>query len=94
MIDHAHDLPVSRQCRILKLAHSTAYYTPQPTSGSDLLLMRRIDELHLEYPFAGSRMPRGMRLGIFLNQPFSFECSLYRRTYGDAPEIGGECRPR
>jgi len=48
------------QCQILKLARSTAYYTPQPTSDSDLLLMRRIDELHLEYPFAGSRMLRDM----------------------------------
>ena len=60
MIDRTHDLPVTRQCQILKLARSTAYYTPQPTSDSDLLLMRRIDELHLEYPFAGSRMLRDM----------------------------------
>ena len=60
MIDRTHDLPVTRQCRILKLARSTAYYTPQPTSDSDLKLMRRIDELHLEYPFAGSRMQRDM----------------------------------
>ena len=48
MIDRTHDLPVVRQCRILKLARSTVYYTPQPTSDSDLLLMRLIDELHLE----------------------------------------------
>ena len=37
-------------------AVSTAYYTPEPTSSADLALMRRIDELHLEHPFAGSRM--------------------------------------
>lgn len=60
MIDRTHDLPVVRQCQILRLARTTAYYTPQPTSDSDLQLMRRIDELHLEYPFAGSRMPRDM----------------------------------
>jgi putative transposase len=60
MIDRTHDLPVTRQCQILKLARSTAYYRPQSTSGTDLLLMRRIDELHLEYPFAGSRMLRDM----------------------------------
>lgn len=60
MIDRTHDLPVVRQCQILKLARSTAYYTPQPTSDSDLKLMRRIDELHLEYPFAGTRMLRDM----------------------------------
>jgi putative transposase len=60
MIDRTHDLPVARQCRILKLSRSTAYYAPRPTSLADLALMRRIDELHLEYPFAGSRMLRDM----------------------------------
>jgi putative transposase len=60
MIDRTHDLPVARQCRILELARSTAYYVPRPTSLADLALMRRIDELHLEYPFAGSRMLRDM----------------------------------
>ena len=60
MIDRTHDLPVIRQCQILRLARSTAYYAPQPTSPEDLALMRRIDELHLEHPFAGSRMLRDM----------------------------------
>jgi putative transposase len=60
MIDRAHDLPVSRQCRILSLARSTAYYRQQETSEADLALMRRIDELHLDYPFAGSRMLRDL----------------------------------
>ena len=60
MIDRTHDLPVVRQCELLQVARSTAYYTPAPTSPSDLALMRRIDELHLEYPFAGSRMLRDM----------------------------------
>jgi putative transposase len=60
MIDRTHDLPVARQCRILSLARSTAYYRPQEASEADLALMRRIDELHVEYPFAGSRMLRDM----------------------------------
>jgi putative transposase len=60
MIDRSHDLPVSRQCKILSLARSTAYYQPQEASEADLKLMRRIDELHLEHPFAGSRMLRDM----------------------------------
>ena len=60
MIDRTHDLPLVRQCQLLALARSTAYYTPEPTSPEDLALMRRIDELHLEYPFAGSRMLRDM----------------------------------
>jgi putative transposase len=60
MIDRNHDLPVVRQCQILELARSTAYYTPKPTSVEDLALMRRMDELHLDYPFAGSRMLRDL----------------------------------
>jgi len=60
MIDRTHDLPVARQCQILSLARSTAYYQPQEISETDLALMRRIDELHLEYPFAGSRMLRDL----------------------------------
>jgi putative transposase len=56
MIDRTHDLPVAGQCQILSLARSTAYYQPQEVSEADLVLMRRIDELHLEHPFAGSRM--------------------------------------
>ncbi len=51
MIDRTHDLPLTRQCRILDLARSTAYYTPMPTSAEDLALMRRMDGLHLEDPF-------------------------------------------
>ena len=60
MIDREHKLPIIRQCEILRLARSTAYYTPEPTSPADLGLMRRIDELHLEHPFAGSRMLRDL----------------------------------
>jgi len=60
MIDRTHDLPVTRQCQILELARSTAYYEAVPTSAEDLALMRRIDELHLAHPFAGSRMLRDL----------------------------------
>lgn len=63
MIDRNHALPISRQCRILELSRSTAYYEPVPASDEDLMLMRRIDELHLELPFAGARMLRDMLRG-------------------------------
>jgi putative transposase len=56
MIDRNHELPVARQCGILELARSTAYYQPQPVSLEDLALMRQIDELHMEMPYAGARM--------------------------------------
>jgi putative transposase len=60
MINRDHKLSVTQQCRILGLARSTAYHQPSPVSEADLLLMRLIDELHLEHPFAGSRMLRDM----------------------------------
>jgi putative transposase len=69
MIDPQHPVPVTRQCQLLALARSTAYYTPQPVPAATLALMRQLDELHLEYPFAGSRMLRdllrlqGVRVG-------------------------------
>lgn len=58
MIEPSHALPVVRQCQLLDLSRSSVYYTPEPVSASDLALMRRIDELHLNHPFAGARMLR------------------------------------
>ena len=60
MIDRTHPLSVVRQCQLLKLARSTAYYQQAPISETALALMRRIDELHLQYPFAGARMLRDL----------------------------------
>ena len=60
MIDATQELPISRQAELLAISHSNLYYLPRPTSEADLALMRRIDELHLNYPFAGSRMLRDM----------------------------------
>jgi putative transposase len=60
MIDPQHDLPIQKQAEALEISRSTVYYEPRPISDEDLWLMRRIDELHLNYPFAGSRMLRGL----------------------------------
>jgi len=60
MIDSAHDLPVQQQAKVLGISRSTVYYEPRPIPAEDLWLMRRIDELHLNYPFAGSRMLRDL----------------------------------
>ena len=61
MIDRKHPrLSVVAQCRLLALPRSSFYYQPEPISDADLKLMKRIDELHLEFPFAGSRMLRDM----------------------------------
>ena len=60
MIDRTHALPLTRQAEVLKLSRGSLYYQPRPVSPADLAIMRRIDELHLDYPFAGSRMLRDL----------------------------------
>lgn len=59
MIDRHHDLPLSRQAKVLGISRGV-YYLPRAVPAADLALMRRIDALHLEYPFAGSRMLKGL----------------------------------
>ena len=59
MIDRGHELPLTRQAALLKLSRGSLYYTARPVTPADLAVMRRIDELHLDDPFAGSRMLRG-----------------------------------
>ena len=69
MIDRDHPLSVTRQAKLLEISRGAVYYRPRPPSQEDLALMRRIDELHLEFPFAGARMlrdllkPEGIRGG-------------------------------
>src|SRR3712207_4464656 len=60
MIDRSHDLPITRQARLLNVSRGSVYYLPRPASAADLALMCRMDELHLDYPFAGSRMLRDL----------------------------------
>jgi putative transposase len=60
MIDPAHVLSITRQAELLQLSRASVYYLPRATPAADLALMRRIDELHLNYPFAGSRMLRDL----------------------------------
>ena len=60
MIDRDHKLPLARQAKAVGISRGSIYYRPRPVGEAGLGLMRRIDELHLEYPFAGSRMMRGL----------------------------------
>ena len=63
MIDRAHDLPITRQAEVLNISRGSVYYLPRPVPEADLAIMRRLDRLHLEFPFAGSRMLRGLLAG-------------------------------
>ena len=102
MIDRSHKLSVSRQARILGISRGSVYYLPQPASVVDLALMRRIDELHLDYPFAGSRMLRGLlnaeghdvgRLHVrTLMRKMGIE-AIYRRPNTSKPAPGHKVYP-
>ena len=63
MIDRSHKLSVARQAKLLGFSRGSIYYSPRSVSDIDLALMRRIDELHLDCPFAGSRMLQGLLRG-------------------------------
>lgn len=102
MIDRNHELSVSRQAKILGISRGSVYYLPQPASVADLALMRRIDELHLDYPFAGSRMLQGLlnaeghevgRLHVrTLMRKMGIE-TIYRRPNTSKPAPGHKVYP-
>ena len=102
MIDRDHDLPVVRQSKALSLGRSSVYYKPRPVSPEDLALMRRIDEMHLERPFAGARMLRdflhregvsiGRRHVATLMKRMGIE-AIYRRPKTSKPAPGHKIYP-
>src|SRR5271154_6456548 len=102
MIDRSHPLPLTRQAQVLKLSRSSLYYRPQPISAEDLAIMRRIDELHLEHPFAGSRMLRdllhredieiGRRHVATLMKRMGIE-AIYRKPNTSKPQPGHKIYP-
>jgi len=102
MIDRSHGLPVTRQAMVLGISRGSVYYQPRPVSAGDLAIMRRIDELHLEFPFAGSRMLRDLlrREGIevgrqhvaTLMKRMGIE-AIYRRPNTSKPEPGHKIYP-
>src|SRR3954452_1000267 len=102
MIDRAHDLPITKQAVVLNISRGSVYYLPRPLSAAALALMRRIDELHLEFPFAGSRLLRdllaaeGSKIGrrhvTTLMKRMAIE-ALYRPPRTTKPEPGHKIYP-
>jgi putative transposase len=102
MIDRTHDLALSRQAGLLGISRGSVYYLPQAVPHTDLKLMRRIDELHLDYPFAGSRMLQGLlkaeghdvgRLHVrTLMRKMGIE-AIYRRPNTSKPAPGNKVYP-
>jgi len=102
MIDRKHDLSVTKQAEVLKISRGSVYYRPRPASPADLDIMQQLDRLHLEYPFAGSRMLRGLlalrgcKIGRrhvkTLMRRMGME-ALYRRPRTTKPEPGHKIYP-
>jgi len=102
MIDREHDLSITKQAEILKVSRGSVYYLPRPASSADLDIMGQLDRLHLEYPFAGSRMLRGLlvlqgckvgrRHVKTLMRRMGIE-ALYRRPRTTKPEPGHKIHP-
>ena len=100
MIDSSHELPVTRQAKLL--SRSSVYHRARAVSVADLAIMRRIDELHLDYPFAGSRILRDLLVGegiaigrrhvATLMKRMAIE-ALYRRPNTSRPASGHKIYP-
>jgi putative transposase len=102
MIDRVHALPIARQARELGISRGSVYYLPRPVSASDLAIMRRIDELHMDLPFAGSRMLRDLlaaegvkvgRLHVATLMKKMGVAAIYRRPNTSKPEPGHKIYP-
>ena len=102
MIDRCHELPVTRQAEALNISRGSVYYLPRAVSAADLAIMRRLDQLHLEFPFAGSRMLRGLLAGEgikigrrrvrTLMKRMGIE-AIYRRPNTSKPALGHKIYP-
>ena len=102
MIDRNHPLPINRQAKAVGVSRGSVYYLPRPVSDYDQELMRRIDHLHLDLPFAGSRMLRdllkqeGYRVGrkhvATLMKRMGIE-ALYRKPRTTKPRAGHKIYP-
>ena len=102
MIDPDHDLSITRQAKALGISRGSVYYLPRPVPAADLAVMRRMDELHLEFPFAGSRMlrdlmnqegtPIGRRHVATLMKRMGIE-ALYRKPSTSKPAPGHKVYP-
>ena len=102
MTDRSHELSLTRQANLFGISQGSLYYAPRPASEADLKLMRRIDELHMVYPFAGSRMMKGLlrQEGFTAGRLHVATCmkrmgiqALYRKPNTSKPAPGHKVSP-
>lgn len=102
MIERGATLPVRRQAQLLDLSRSSVYYVPRPLPERDLVLMRQMDELHLEFPYYGSRklaaelrrqgVAVGRRHVVTLMRRMGIE-AIYRKPRTSLPTRGAQIYP-
>jgi putative transposase len=102
MIMREHELSITKQAKALRISRGSVYYLPRPVSATDLEIMRLLDRLHLDFPFAGSRMLRGLLAAEGCNvgrrhvktlmKRMGIE-ALYRRPRTTKPEPGHKIYP-
>ena len=102
MIDRGHKLSLTHQAAVLGISRGSLYYSACPVPPAELVIMRRIDELHLDYPFAGSRMLRdllrgeGIEIGrdqvTTMMRRMAIE-AVYRRPHTSKPAEGHKVFP-
>ena len=102
MIDRSHALPITSQAKALNISRSGIYCLPRAVPAADLAIMRRMDQLHLDFPFAGSRMLRdllkqegigiGRRHVATLMKRMGLE-ALYRKPSTSKPTPGHKIYP-
>ena len=102
MIHRDHKLSLTRQADLLGISRGSLYYEPRPVSADDLKLMRRIDALHMDFPFAGRRMMKGLlrQEGFTAGRLHVATCmkrmgirALYRRPNTSKPAPGHKVYP-
>lgn len=102
MIMREHELSITKQAKALRISRGSVYYLPRPVSATDLEIMSLLDRLHLDFPFAGSRMLRGLLAAEGCNvgrrhvktlmKRMGIE-ALYRRPRTTKPEPGHKIYP-
>lgn len=102
MIDGNHGLSIAKQAKALGISRGSVYYSPKVASLTDLVTMRRMDDLHLDFPFAGSRMLRDLlnREGVEVGRRHVATlmkrmgiAALYRKPNTSKPALGHKVYP-
>jgi putative transposase len=96
MIDRTHALSITKQAAALGLSRGSVYYVPRLIGDADLALMKRLDALHLDFPFAGARMLKRLlrRAGVCVGRRHLTTLMRRMGITAIAPQPGSSKRHR